>query len=76
MTCPACNSIWLRPAEPAWSEEGSLSWARRFECGGCGAILVVRVTRIGTAPTDSEKLRARHSPPPVPSLAENGGTIK
>ena len=79
MTCVVCNSIYLRPAESAWTPEGTSGevsqWARRFACGGCGAVFIIRATRIGTASTDREKNQARHNPPPMPSLAgDNGGT--
>ena len=75
MTCILCNSIFLRPAEAVWVSEGDSQWARRFICGGCGAIVVVRVTKIGQGETDMERLRARHDPPPRVML-ENGGTHK
>lgn len=71
MTCPSCNSIWLRPAESAWFAEGTSQWARRFNCGGCGAVLVIRVTKIGTSMTDREKNLAHHNPAP-PAMVETG----
>jgi len=71
MTCPKCSSIWLRPSEATWSAEGQSQWARRFECGGCGAVLVLRVTQIGVTMTDHEKSVAYHNPAP-PAMVENG----
>lgn len=76
MTCPSCNSIWLRPADPAWLTEGDSAWTRRFECGGCGSVFVLRVTRIGKGRSDREKQAAKHSPPEPKSMAgENGGMV-
>jgi len=72
VNCIICQSIYLRPAEPEWSGEGNAQWARRFCCGGCGAVFVIRVARIGAAPTDPEKHQARVNPPPKVML-ENGG---
>jgi len=71
MTCMECGSIFLRPAEPARTGEGTSQWARRFACGGCGAVYVVRLTRIGTMQTDHQKAIAHHNPPP-PAMVENG----
>lgn len=76
MTCQECSSIFLRPAEPAWSSEGVSQWARRFQCGGCGAIYVIRMTRIGKGETDGEKHRVAHSAPAPKGLGENGGTAQ
>jgi len=77
MICIQCSSIFLRPAEPAWTSEGILQWARRFQCGGCGAIYVVRMTKIGTGSTDREKHVAVHNPPPQAMVEDgNGGVVK
>jgi len=70
--CPACNSIWMRPTDPAWTGEGTAAWTRRFHCGECGGVFVVRVTRIGSSPTDGDKNKHRdHTEPKV--MVGNGG---
>lgn len=76
MTCRECNSIFMRPAEPAWTAEGTHQWARRFQCGGCGAVYVVRLTKIGQGQSDIQKHHAKNNPPPKAMVEENGGAAK
>lgn len=75
MNCVSCLSIWLRPVDPSWIDEGTNVWTRRFQCGGCGGVFVIRVTKIGQGATDREKNQAHHNPAPKVMLADgNGGT--
>lgn len=79
MTCLKCNSIWLRPAEAAWTLTENAPreqyWSRKFACGNCGATYAVDMTYLGQAATDRMKHEAVRNPPPKMML-ENGGTAK
>lgn len=70
--CPSCLSIWLRPAEPSFHTEGDATWCRRFICGGCGIVFIMRLTRIAQGKSDHDNLLEKNSPPP-PAMVENGG---
>lgn len=69
MTCPSCHSIWMRPTLAPFITEGDASWTRRFDCGGCGGIFMMRITRIGNSMTDTQKKQMEHEVPGTLTVA-------
>lgn len=69
MHCPSCKSIWMRPAEPSFHTEGDATWCRRFTCGGCGGVFIMRLTRIQVGMTDSQKKSLQQDVPGTLTIA-------